>query len=98
MNFLAKLLLLTSLCIGTTFAAVDINIATQSELESVKGLGPTKAKAIVAHREKNGPYKSLDDLDAVKGFGKASIDRLRGELTVGKVGSDKPASSGQKKP
>ncbi len=65
------------------FAALNINTATQSELEAVKGLGPSKAKSIIAYRESNGNFKSLDDLDNVKGFGKASIDKLRGELTVG---------------
>ncbi len=64
-------------------AAVNINTATQAELEAVKGLGETKAKAIISYRENNGAFKSLDDLDKVKGFGKASIDKLRSELTVG---------------
>lgn len=64
------------------FGAVNINTATLSELEAVKGLGPAKAKAIIAHREKNGAFKSLDELDKVKGFGKASVDRLRGDLSV----------------
>ncbi|KAF0167993.1 MAG: competence protein ComEA [bacterium] len=58
----------------SAWAAVDINSATQSELE---------AKAIVEHRQKSGPFKSVDDLDKVKGFGKASVDKLRNELTVG---------------
>ncbi len=65
------------------FAAVNVNTATQSELEAVKGLGPSKAKAIIAYREANGNFKSLDDLDKVKGFGKSSIDKLKDELTVG---------------
>jgi competence protein ComEA len=65
------------------FAALNVNTATQSELEGVKGLGPEKAKAIIAYRETNGNFKHLEDLDKVKGFGKASIDKLRGELTVG---------------
>lgn len=64
-------------------AAVNINTATLAELEAVKGLGETKAKAIISYRESNGAFKSLDDLDKVKGFGKASIDKLRSELTVG---------------
>ena len=67
----------------SAWAAVDINSATQSELEAVKGIGPAKAKAIVEHRQKSGPFKSVDDLDKVKGFGKASVDKLRNELTVG---------------
>ena len=72
------------------FAAVNINTATQAELEGVKGLGEAKAKAIISYRESNGAFKSLDDLDKVKGFGKASIDKLRSELTVGTA---KPSAS-----
>lgn len=74
-------------------AAVDLNTATQSELESVKGLGPAKAQAIIAYRDKNGPFKSVDDLDRIKGFGKASIKRLEGQITVGVV---KPAGKAEK--
>ena len=67
----------------SAWAAVDINTATQSELEAVKGIGPTKAKAIVEHRQKNGAFKNLDALAEVKGFGKASVAKLKGELTAG---------------
>jgi competence protein ComEA len=66
-------------------AAVDLNKAGQAELESVKGIGPKKAKAIIEHRDKNGPFKSVDDLSKVKGFGKASIAKVRGELSVAEV-------------
>jgi competence protein ComEA len=79
---IGSLLLLASLIAGTAYAAVNINTATQSELEAVKGLGPSKAKAILEYREKQGNFRSVDDLDNVKGFGKASINRLRSELTV----------------
>lgn len=65
------------------WAAVNINTATQSELESVKGLGPAKAQAIISYREENGGFRTLDDLDKVKGFGKASVDKLKGELSIG---------------
>jgi len=75
---------------GSAFAAVNINTATQSELEAVKGLGPSKARAIMEYRDKHGGFKSVDDLDNVKGFGKASIERLRGELTVGGEKTAKP--------
>jgi len=64
------------------FAAVNINTATQSELEAVKGLGPAKAKAILTYREAHGNFKSLDELDNVKGFGSASVEKLKGELSV----------------
>lgn len=81
-KLLSILLVLAGLIAFPVFAAVNINTATQSELESVKGLGPAKAKAIIEYREANGVFKSVDDLDNVKGFGKASIDKMREELSV----------------
>lgn len=64
------------------FAVVNINTATQSELEAVTGVGPAKAKAIIAYRDANGGFKNLEELDKVKGFGKASIEKLKGELSA----------------
>lgn len=87
-------LLLSFACVFPAMAAVDLNQATQAELEAVKGIGPSKAKAIISHREKNGAFKSVDDLDKVKGFGKASISKLKGELTVSE---SKPAAGAAKK-
>ena len=84
-------LLLGLLLSFSAFASVDLNKATQSELESIKGIGPAKAKAIVMHREKNGAFKNVDDLAHVKGFGKASVMKLKDQLTVGE------AASGSKK-
>ena len=81
-RFHAALILFFGLNVSA-FAAVDLNTATLSELESVKGLGPAKAKAIVEYRQKNGPFKNLNDLDKVRGFGQASIKKLASELTVG---------------
>ena len=70
-------------CIGFACAAVNLNTATVEELDAVKGIGPSKAKAIVDYRSKNGQFKSVDDLKGVKGFGEKSVSKLRGELTVG---------------
>lgn len=84
MNVIHKsLLVLASLIAFPVLAAVNVNTATQSELEAVKGLGPAKAKAIIEYREAHGSFKHLDELDNVKGIGKASIDKMKGELTVG---------------
>lgn len=69
--------------IGLAMAAVNINTASVDELNAVKGIGPSKAKAIVEYRDKNGPYKTVDDLKEVKGFGDKSVDKLRSELSVG---------------
>ena len=78
-----SMLVLAGLIAFPAFAAVNINTATQSELEVVRGLGPAKAKVIIVYRDANGNFKSLDELDNVKGFGKASIEKLKEELSVG---------------
>ncbi len=58
-------------------AAVEVNTADQAALESVKGIGPVHAKAIIDERSKNGPFKNADDLAArVKGIGTKSVTKL----------------------
>lgn len=68
--------------INMAFAAVNLNTATASDLDGIKGIGPSKAKAIIDYRSKNGSFKSVEDLKNVKGFGDKSIAKLKGELTV----------------
>ncbi|SIT46025.1 exported hypothetical protein [Paraburkholderia ribeironis] len=77
---LKKLLMLCvalALSLSAAFAAaVEVNSADQAALESVKGIGPVHAKAIIDERTKNGPFKDADDLAArVKGLGSAADRR-----------------------
>lgn len=64
-------------------AAVDVNTATQAQLESVKGIGPAKAQAIIDYRSKNGSFKSVDDLEKVKGIGPGILKKIRADVSVG---------------
>ncbi len=75
--------------IGVAMAAVNLNTASVAELDQLKGVGPGKAKAIVEYRTKNGPFKSVDDLNKVKGFGQKTVDSLRAGLTVGPAAAPK---------
>jgi competence protein ComEA len=68
--------------IGVAFAAVNINTASQAELEGLKGIGPSKAKAIVDYRTKSGNFKTIEDLKNVKGIGDKTFEKLKGDLTV----------------
>ena len=79
---------------GPAFAAtpVDLNSANQAQLETVTGIGPVKAKAIIEYRTKHGPFKSVDDLQKVTGFGKKSVDKLRTEVAVSSAKADVKAS------
>lgn len=71
---------------------VDINSATADELsKALKGIGPAKAQAIVQYREKNGPFKSVDDLTHVKGIGKATLEKNR--ANIGMAGVSAPAAA-----
>ena len=94
-----KLLLALFACLALSFnalAAVNLNTASQAELESVNGIGPSKAKAIIDYRSKSGPFKSVEDLDKVKGFGKKTVDKLRNELSVNGSAGATPAKPAAK--
>jgi comEA protein len=61
---------------------VNLNTASEDELGLLPGVGPSKAQAITAYRKKNGPFKKVDDLNKVKGFGFKTLKKLKPYLTV----------------
>ena len=63
---------------------VDINTADAATIDRVLlNIGPSKAQAIVAHREANGPYKSLEQLAKVKGIGLKTVEKNRDLIELG---------------
>jgi competence protein ComEA len=63
-------------------ALVDLNRATEAELMTLPGVGPARARAIVAFRESHGGFTSVSQLLRIKGFGRATLRRLRPLLTL----------------
>jgi competence protein ComEA len=61
---------------------VNINTADETGLMSLKGVGKTKAQAIIDYRQKNGPFKTIDDLARVKGIGEKTVGNLKDQITV----------------
>jgi len=61
---------------------LNVNLASQEELERLPGIGPVKAKAIVDFREKNGPFKSVEDLVQIPGIGEKTLEKLLPYITV----------------
>ncbi len=64
------------------FAAVNINTAAKEELQTLSGIGPEKAEAIIDYRTKNGPFQTVDDLAKVRGFGEKTVEKLRSDISV----------------
>jgi competence protein ComEA len=63
-------------------ALVDVNRATASALEALPGIGPATAEAILSHRERHGPFRSVDSLIDVRGIGPAKLEQLRDLVRV----------------
>ncbi len=61
---------------------VNVNTATAEELELLPGIGPAKAKAILDARRERGGFKSVEELEDVKGIGKGALERLRPFVSV----------------
>jgi competence protein ComEA len=85
---------------------VNLNTATAAELEQVPGIGPATAQKILQARKSYGKFKSVNDLEAIRGIGQKRLERMRKYLTVGgtpavpskkaappRVASKQPASS-----
>jgi competence protein ComEA len=77
-------------------AAVEVNTADETALETVKGIGPAHAKAIIDERTKNGPFKDADDLvSRVKGIGPKSVQNLEAAGLTINGSSAPPAGNGK---
>jgi len=61
---------------------VNINLATSEELQTLTGIGPSKAVSIISYREEQGPFTKIEDLLEVTGIGDKSFEKLREEITV----------------
>ena len=63
-------------------ALVNLNSATQVELEKLPGVGPAMAKQIIEYRQKNGGFKKVEELMNVKGIGEKAFLKLKTLVTV----------------
>lgn len=82
---LAGAFLVFMLCGGMAFGQVkeagqgklNINTATLEEFQLLPGIGESMAKTIIAYRTSHGPFKSVNDMEKVKGIGKKKLAKLR---------------------
>ena len=89
-------LLISWLWTLTAWGNVNVNQAGSGELESLPGIGPAKAAAIIAYRSENGAFKSLNELDQVPGIGPATLANI-GPLVVFNADGTPVADAGNAK-
>ncbi len=83
MKFLKTLMVTAVLLAQSAFAAVNINQAEAVEIaDELKGIGLSKAKAIVAYRLENGPFETVEQLTEVKGIGLKTVEKNRAEILL----------------
>lgn len=80
-RFRAALALAVSMAVA---AAVDINTADAKTLETLTGIGPAKAQAIIDYRTKVGGFKTIEELKKVEGIGDKTFEAIKNEITIGK--------------
>jgi len=78
-------------------ARIDLNVASAAELESLPGVGPAKAQAIIAHRE-TAPFKNAEELIEVKGIGEKLFAQLKDKVTVSAAAGAATRAKGQGEP
>lgn len=61
---------------------VNVNKGSAEQLETIPGIGPSKAKAIIDYREENGPFSDVNDLMNVPGIGTKTVEQLKEYITV----------------
>lgn len=72
-------------CIGeasSNTGLISINTATEEELSSLSGIGPSKAKQIVEYRTTNGPFNTIEDIKQVPGIGDSIFAQIKDYITI----------------
>ena len=67
---------------GSSSDIVNINTASSEELQTIPGIGPSKAEAVVEYREENGMFQTIEDITNVSGIGEKSFERIKSSITV----------------
>lgn len=79
---MVKILFFLLFYFSIAFGAININRANAAQLETLYGIGPSKAKEIIAYRKTHGSFKTVDEIVNVKGIGPKTLAKMRSQITV----------------
>lgn len=80
--FMVKLFLVLLLFSSLLFSAVNVNNANSAQLQTLNGIGPTKAQEIIKYRKSHGRFKSVDELVNVKGIGPKTLQKMKSQVAI----------------
>lgn len=79
---MVKLMISLMFLFSLTFAAVNVNKANSAQLQTLNGIGPSKAQEILTYRKAHGAFKTVDELVNVKGIGAKTLQGMKTQVSV----------------
>ncbi len=79
---MVKLMVFLMFLFTLTFAAVNVNKANSAQLQTLNGIGPSKAQEILTYRKAHGAFKTVDELVNVKGIGIKTLQGMKTQVSV----------------
>lgn len=77
-----KIMLLFVFITTLLFSTVNVNRANSAQLQTLNGIGPTKAQEIIKYRKSHGAFKTVDELVNVKGIGPKTLIKMKSQVTI----------------
>jgi competence protein ComEA len=79
---MVRIIAIIFLFFSLAFGAININKANSAQLQTLNGIGPTKAEEILKYRKSHGTFKTVNELVNVKGIGPKTMEKLKSQVSV----------------
>lgn len=79
---MVKIFFFLFLFVSLLFSSININKANSAQLQTLNGIGPAKAQEILKYRKAHGGFKTVDELENVKGIGPKTVAKLKIQVSV----------------
>lgn len=77
-----KIFTILTLLVSFVFAAVNVNKANSAQLQTLNGIGPSKAEEILKYRKNHGSFRTVDELVNVKGIGPKTLQHMKSQVSI----------------